>query len=67
MNTPKLTFTIKRHVYSDNTCTSINTIEVGKYQLAHIDNMQEFLNQEDDVTSNIEYLEEDILNFINRK
>ena len=50
MNTPKLTFTIKRHVYSDKTCTSINTIEVGKYQLSHIEGMQEFLNQDEDVT-----------------
>jgi|688.fasta_scaffold70173_2 hypothetical protein len=50
MNTPKLTFTIIRpnYFYSYN---DTNAIVVGKYQLAHIENMQEFLSQEDDVTS----------------
>jgi len=49
MNTPKLTFTIIRPNYFYS-CNNTNAIVVGKYQLAHIENMQEFLSQDEDVT-----------------
>ena len=74
MNTPKISLKITRygHVknllgdsYDDYYNPQIELINVGTYTLAHIEGMQEFLKQEDDVTSNIEYLEEDVLNFEN--
>jgi hypothetical protein len=74
MNTPKISLKITRygHVknllgdsYDDHYNPQIELINVGTYTLAHIEGMQEFLKQEDDVTSNIEYLEEDVLNFKN--
>jgi hypothetical protein len=76
MNTPKISLKIIRHEYvknllgdsyDDHYNPRIESINVGTYTLAHIEGMQEFLKQEEDVTSNIEYLEEDILNFISRK
>lgn len=74
MNTPKISLKITRygHVknllgdsYDDHYNPQIELINVGTYTLAHVEGMQEFLKQEDDVTSNIEYLEEDVLNFEN--
>ena len=74
MNTPKISLKITRygHVknllgdsYDDHYNPQIELINVGTYTLAHIEGMQEFLKQEDDVTSIIEYLEEDVLNFKN--
>jgi hypothetical protein len=76
MNTPKISLKIIRHEYVKNLLGDSyddhynpfpEVVNVGTYTLAHIDTMQEFLKQEEDVTSNIEYLEEDILNFISRK
>ena len=76
MNTPKISLKIIRHnhvknllgdSYDDHYNPQIESINVGTYTLAHTEGMQEFLKQEDDVTSNIEYLEEDILNFISRR
>lgn len=74
MNTPKISLKITRygHVknllgdsYDDHYNPQIELINVGTYTLAHVEGMQEFLKQEDDVTSNIEYLQEDVLNFEN--
>lgn len=62
MNTP----TIKLHIYK-NDANEKPIEKIGAITLAHIENMQEFLSQDEDVTSIIEYLEEDIINFINRK
>jgi hypothetical protein len=76
MNIPKISLKITRHAYvknllgdsyDDHYNPQIKSINVGEYTLAHVEGMQEFLKQEEDVTSNIEYLEEDIINFINRK
>ena len=76
MNTPKISLKIIRHEYVKNLLGDSyddhynpfpEVVNVGTYTLAHIDTMQEFLKQEEDVTSNIEYLEEDILNFISRR
>jgi hypothetical protein len=76
MNTPKISLKIIRHEYvknllgdsyDDHYNPRIESINVGTYTLAHIEGMQEFLKQETDITSDIEYLEEDILNFISRK
>jgi len=70
MNTPEIKLDIFRknnvELFPFQT-TPDQFVKVGEYTLAHIDNMQEFLNQEEDVTSSIEYLEEDIINFISRK
>ena len=72
MNTPKISLNITRYnyvknllgdSYDDNYNPQIELINVGTYTLAHVKGMQEFLNQEDDVTSDIEYLEKGIFNF----
>jgi hypothetical protein len=74
MNTPKISLKIIRHEYvknllgdsyDDHYNPRIESINVGTYTLAHIEGMQEFLKQETDITSDIEYLEEGILNFEN--
>ena len=76
MNAPKISLKIIRHnhvrnilgeSYDDVYNPFQEVVNVGTYTLAHTEGMQEFLKQEDDVTSNIEYLEEDILNFISRR
>jgi hypothetical protein len=72
MNTPKISLNITRYnyvknllgdSYDDNYNPQIELINVGTYTLAHVKGMQEFLNQEDDVTSDIEYLEKGIFSF----
>lgn len=60
MNTP----TIKLHIYKND--ASEKPIEkIGSITIAHVEGMQENLSQDKDVTSIIEYLEEDVLNFEN--
>ena len=73
MNTPKISLNITRYNYVKNLLGDsydkhlpiTEIVNVGKYTLAHIEGMQESLNQEDDVTSDIKYLEKGILNFEN--
>jgi hypothetical protein len=60
MNTP----TIKLHIYK-NDANEKPVKKIGAITIAHIENMQEFLSQDEDVTSIIEYLEKDVLNFEN--
>jgi len=76
MNTPKISLKIIRHAYvknllgdsyDDHYNPQIESINVGTYTLAHIEGMQKFLKQETDITSDIEYLEEGILNFENMR
>jgi hypothetical protein len=75
MNKPKISINITRYNYVKNLLgdsydehpPNTEIVNVGKYTLAHLEGMQEFLNQKENVTSNIEYLEKDILNFISRK
>ena len=59
MNTPKISLKIIRHEYvknllgdsyDDHYNPQIESINVGTYTLAHIDTMQEFLSQDEDVT-----------------
>jgi hypothetical protein len=74
MNTPKISLKIIRHEYVKNLLGDSydehsnpfpKIVNVGTYTLAHVEGMQESLIQEEDVTSIIEYLEEDVLNFEN--
>jgi hypothetical protein len=74
MNTPKISLKIIRHEYVKNLLGDSydehsnpfpKVVNVGTYTLAHMEGMQESLSQEEDVTSIIEYLEEDVLNFEN--
>lgn len=74
MNTPKISLNITRYDYVKNLLGDSyddihnpfpEIVNVGTYTLAHVEGMQESLSQEEDVTSNIEYLEKGILNFEN--
>jgi hypothetical protein len=60
MNTPKISLKIIRHEYVKNLLGDSyddihnpfpEIVNVGTYTLAHVEGMQEFLKQEEDVTS----------------
>jgi hypothetical protein len=60
MNTPKISLKIIRHEYVKNLLGDSydehsnpfpKVVNVGTYTLAHVEGMQEFLKQEEDVTS----------------
>jgi len=59
MNTPKISLNVIRHNYVKNLLGNSyddvhnpfpEVVNVGIYTLAHIEGMQDFLNQEEDVT-----------------
>ncbi len=59
MNVPKISLNVIRHDYVKNLLGNSyddvhnpfsEIVNVGKYTLAHIEGMQNFLNQEEDVT-----------------